>query len=226
MSDLFDRVWQECHDEAKTRQPTFEDSQYYRSGRVSKAWPEKEGPEWWHENGPRFVDLWTMWRDDCGLTIWEYPDEDGVLQPAIELEMMAYSGDDRNLIVKSVTDRIMTDGDALYIVDLKTGSMEQPWPLQLALNDLCLRSVYGESAKWGGFWSARKGTISPQWFDLSIYSTDTLWDWVWKAREIRDQFLFIPNPNNLCKNACGVRDHCPAFFPVDATLTHNTEEKE
>lgn len=224
-STLWETVWQECHDETKTRQPTFDDADYYRSGRPSKAWPDKETPAWWAENGPRFVELWTLWRDNCGLEIWEYPDENGELDAAIELELHAYSGDDRDLIVRSVIDRVMTDGDNLYVVDLKTGSMTQPWPLQLALNDLCLRSTFGQSAKWGGFWSARKGTVE-HWHDLSIYSDDLLWDWVWKAREIRDQHLFIPNPNNLCKSACGVSQHCPAmggtpFFPADATLTRN-----
>lgn len=214
-------VWDDYFDRTKEREPTFDPADYYRSGRVSKAWPDKEDPKWWAENGPRFVGLWETWRDMSGLDFAEvYDMETGELSPAIELSTWAENGD---MSIKSIIDRVMTDGDDLYIVDLKTGSMTAPWPLQMALNNLGMSEQYGMRAKWAGFWSARKGGVE-EWHDLSIYTDDWLWDLVAKAYAIRDQELFIPNPNNLCKSACGVRQHCVAmggtpFFQLDATVT-------
>ncbi len=239
MTDLWQEIWDESFGEAKGRQPTFEPEEYYRSGRASKAWPDKEGPEWWAENGPKFVKLWEIWRDNSGLEIAEVPGEGGEIIPAIELEAWAFAGNwiesrqEFDLQVKSVTDRVMTDGTDYYIVDLKTGSTTAPWPLQLALNKLCLKQTYDIDCKWGGFWSARKGGIDPEWHNLERFTDDVLWEWVWKAREIRDRQLFLPNMTNLCKSACGVREYCLAmngsFFDQHATMTQrntNTEKEE
>lgn len=211
--------WDEALDETTTRSPSFEYDEYYRSGRASKDWPDKETPEWWAVNGPKFVKSWQQWRKHCGLKIWEFPDEEtGELAPAIEIRTWAYGPRDIELL--SVLDRVMVDSsDDLYIVDIKSGSFTPPWPLQLILNNVGLFETYGVRAKWGGFWKARKGGIEPRWFDLSIYDDDWVWEQVAKAKEIRDRQLFIPSPNNLCNSACGVRQHCVAmggtpFFPI------------
>lgn len=223
--------WQEALDKTKERSPEFDPEDYYRSGRASKAWPDKETPEWWAENGPKFVQQWQTWRDNCGLKLWEWPDDNGELHPGIEVEAEATSGD---LLVKCFIDRVMEDEHGnLYIIDLKSGTHTDPWPLQMALNALCLEHTYGMKAQYAGFWKARKGGIvgtSPgQWFDLSIYTHDFLWDLVGKAKQIRDQQLFMPHPNNLCASACGVARYCramggdPSFFEQRATMTHNEE---
>lgn len=216
--------WDESLTDTAERQPSFEYDEYYRSGRASKDWPNKETPEWWAVNGPKFVKSWQQWRQHCGLKIWEFPNEEtGELAPAIEIPTWAENGD---LLLHSILDRVFVDdsGDDLYIVDIKTGSFTPPWPLQLILNNLSLYQTYGVRARYGGFWKARKGGIEPRWFDLSIYPDDVVWDWVGRAKEIRDRQLFIPSPNNLCNSACGVRQHCVAmggtpFFPLDATMT-------
>ena len=87
--------------------------------------------------------------------------------------------------------------------------------MQLALNRLTLSLVYGIDCKYGGLWSARKGGIDggPEngWHDLTRFTDEWLWEQVWKAREIRDRQLFLPNPGNLCKSACGVRQYCRAM---------------
>lgn len=215
-------------DEAKERSPEFDPEDYYRSGRASKDWPDKETPEWWAKKGPEFVKQWVMWRDNSGLEIWQAPNlETGELEPAIELEVHAYGPD--ALYVKSVIDRVYIDpaGD-LRIVDLKTGSHTDAWPRQMAYNALGILSQYGEEARWAGFWKARSGGV-PQWFDLSVFSPEWLWEQAWKAREIRDRQLFIAAPNNLCASACGVKQWCvamggtPYLKPQDATMTHNQE---
>lgn len=229
--------WQEALDETKARHPEFDESEYRASGRVSKAWPDKEGPEWWAENGPKFVKAWRTWLDYSGLEIWEYPDHEGTLTPCIEYEVMAdswWANDGRTpgvppLYVKNVIDRILWDpiaGD-LYIVDLKSGSMTPQWPRQMALNNLGFKQTeacpHERGAHWAGFWSARKGGIvngleENGWTNLWIYDDNWLWDQVRIAREIRDQHLFLAQPSNLCTSACGVRPYCramggdPSFF--------------
>jgi hypothetical protein len=159
-----------------------------------------------------------------------FPGAEGEVVPGIELEVWAERmNGDRYEGVKSVIDRVMfsPETNERYIVDLKTGSMTPPWPLQMALNNLGLVHTYGEEyrARWAGFWSARKGGVG-KWHDLSIYPDEWLWEQVAKAYTIRDLQLFIPAPNsNLCTSACGVRDYCLAmggskaiFLPQDATM--------
>lgn len=225
-------------DEAIERQPSFQESEYYAGGRRSKDWPLKETREWWAEKGPAFVLSWVRWRDACGLEIWEYPDEDGTLTPAIELEVMAEK-DERSktgdygqvLYVKSIIDRVMWDPASgfLYIIDIKSGSFTDAWPQQMALNNLGFKQSVAcpteVGASYAGFWKSRTGGIHPGWSDLGIYTDEWLWDQVRKAKAIRDQHLFIAQPNNLCTSACGVKKYCramggdPSSFEKDATLT-------
>lgn len=203
--------WQDAFDEAKLRSPEFDPAEYYRSGRASKDFPEKEGPDWWAVKGPLFVKSWQKWRELSGLRIATFDrvdEETGELEtiPGIELECWAYGPD--GLVVRSFIDRVFVDDqDRYYIVDLKTGSFTPPWPLQLALNNLGLMSEWHTNATFGGFWSARKGGVQ-DWHDLGIYTEEWLWEMVRKAREIRDRQLFLANPNNLCKSACGVKQFC------------------
>lgn len=230
IEEMWVEVWGQMFDEAKERSPEFDPADYYRSGRASKDWPDKETPEWWSIKGPQFVKQWVMWRDNSGLEIWEYPDEEsGELKPAIELEVWAYGPED--LRIRSVIDRVYVDPEGnLRIVDLKTGSHTDAWPRQMAYNALGVTHTFGDVTnppRWAGFWKARSGGV-PEWFDLSVFTEDWLWEQAWKARQIRDQQLFIAAPNNLCKSACGVAQWCVAmggtpFFRKHATLTHNQE---
>lgn len=225
--ELWPVFWEKSLDKEKQFHPEFDPSEYYTSGRASKAWPNKEDVAWWAVNGPLFVESWVQWRDNSGLTIWEVPDENGELIPAIELEVMAYGPDD--LKVRSIIDRVFEDPEGdLRIVDLKSGSHVDPWPLQMALNNLGLISQYDRPARWAGYWEARKGGVL-KWHDLSRYSEGWLWEQVWNAREIRNQQLFVAKPNNLCASACGVAAHCVAmggtpFFRKSATMTQNQEK--
>jgi len=187
------------------RSAGYKPEQYYTSGRASKDFPNKEDRSWWDVKGPGFVKSWVKWRDHSGLKIWTTPDG----QPAIELEVRAKKG---NLEVLSFIDRVFVDDfDELYIVDLKSGSQTPAWPRQLALNNLGLLDTYGVWAQWGGFWSARKGGIDPEWSDLRIYDPEWLWEQTRVAREIRDQQLFAAQPTMLCKTACSVKEYCKAM---------------
>jgi hypothetical protein len=245
--------WQEALDETKARQPSFDESEYYCSGRASKAWPNKEGPDWWAENGPKFVKSWARWLDASGLEIWEWPDDEGTLVPGIEYEVMAerhfepekdWIGDSTyvmqtppSLYVKSIIDRILwdsTNGD-LYLVDLKSGSQTPAWPRQMALNNLGFKQSVAtpteRGAQWAGFWSARKGGLGGDWTDLSRFSDEWMWDQVAKAHAMREQHLFIAQPSNLCASACGVKQFCramggdPSFYEHDATLAQRKDDE-
>lgn len=205
------------------RSGDYQPEQFYTSGRASKEFPDKENPAWWAKKGPEFVDMWGAWRDASGLDIWTTPDIHAPecsgspcegragcypSTPAIEIEVRAKRGTEELLCY---IDRVMVDEyDRLYIVDLKSGSMTDAWPRQLALNNLGLLHTFGVWATYGGYWKARKGGIDPDWFDLRIYTEEWLFEQVRVAREIRDQQLFAAQPGNLCKSACGVAPYCKA----------------
>lgn len=215
MTDIHE-LWQEVWDETVQAELEHERSagwapeQFYTSGRASKDFPHKEDPRWWASKGPGFVKSWVAWRNACGLDIWTTPTG----EPAIELPVVANQGD---LEVLSVIDRVMVDKDGnLYVIDLKSGSMSPAWPRQLALNNLGLNQQFGVRARYGGFWSARKGGVDPM-FDLRIYDEDWMWEQVRMAREIRDQQLYVAQPTNLCNSSCSVRDYCKA---VGGSLSH------
>lgn len=200
------------------RSGSYQPEEFYTSGRKSKEFPDKENTAWWLEKGPGFVQSWEMWRDHSGLDIWTTPDD----QPAIELEVRAKHED---VEVLSFIDRVMVDQfNVLYVVDLKTGSQTPAWPQQLAFNNLGLLHTYGVWATYGGFWSARKGGIAggfdgEEWADLRIYDEAWLWDQATKAKAIRDQQLFVAQPTNLCRSACGVSAYCKAVAgPLSLTL--------
>lgn len=226
----WDHYWREAFDAEKERHPEFDPSEYYRSGRASKIHPNKEDPAWWAEKGPEFVSLWTAWREASGLKILEVPNSDGELIPAIELECWAetdYNPETHTYasVHRCFIDRVFVDADGkVYIVDLKSGSHTAAWPQQMAFNNLCLNYQYGVRADYAGFWKARSGGVE-KWFDLSIFSDEWLWDQHRKAQKIRDQQLFLAQPNNLCTSACGVAKFCramggdPSFFENRATLT-------
>lgn len=229
-----DTAWQEhwdaAFDDAKRRHPEFDPEEYYRSGRASKDNPDKEDPKWWAINGPKFVKSWQQWRTHAELAVWETADPDtGEIIPAIELGVWADAEVEGLAPVRSIIDRVMEKDGDLYIVDLKSGTYTDPWPLQLALNNLGLYHTYGVRAKWGGYWKARKGGVEV-WHDLTRFSDTWLWEQVHAAQQIRDQQLFLANPNNLCTSACGVAQWCvamggtPFFRKQDATLTQVQED--
>lgn len=231
IASRFQELWDETlqHELEDERSGDYQPEQFYRSGRASKEFPDKEDPSWWAKKGPEFVGMWESWRDASDLDIWTTPEWHDTdcpafwdsapctspgdhpcepAQPAIEIKVTAQRGTEK---VLCYIDRVMVDEhDRLYIVDLKTGSQSPAWPRQLALNNLGLLHTFGVWATYGGFWSARKGGIDPDWFDLRIYTEEWLWEQVRVAREIRDQQLFAAQPGNLCKSACGVAPYCKA----------------
>lgn len=229
MTDLWQETWNEVLEAelAHERSGEYQPHEFYTSGRKSKDFPDKEGPDWWAHHGPRFVESWVNWRNASGLDIWTAPDG----QPAIELEVVAERPQPYGSVL-SVIDRVMVDDEGnLYIIDLKSGSMTPAWPRQIALNNLGLFETYGVHARYGGFWSARKGGVDPM-HDLRLYDDEWLWEQVRMARDIRDRQNFLAQPTNLCMSSCSVRDFCkavggplsvsvpqPIFFDVDATLT-------
>lgn len=221
----YDALWSEYWDRqlktelADERSGEYQPEDFYTSGRVSKEWPNKEDPSWWAKKGPGFVKSWITYRDNCGMDIWVTPTG----EPAIELPVPANRGD---LELVQVIDRVFIDQEGdLRILDLKSGSQSPAWPRQLALNNLGLDQQFGVKARWGGFWSARKGAV--EWEDLRIYDDDWMWEQVRMAREIRDQQLFLAQPTNLCKSACGVRPYCKAMAgPLSLTVVQPSHKEK
>jgi hypothetical protein len=209
----FKALWDETLDSEldNERSGSYQPEEFYVSGRKSKEWPEKENPFWWQAKGPGFVKSWEVWRDNSGLDIWTTPDG----EPAIELEVRAERGD---VSILCFIDRVFVDPNGvLYIVDLKSGSQTPAWPQQLAFNNLGLFATTGYRAQYGGFWSARNGGIKGNveagdgFADLRIYDDEWLWEQARMAKAIRDQQLFVAQPTNLCRSACGVAPYCKAI---------------
>lgn len=215
MSDLWQEVWDETVQEElnNERSRGYTPDQFYVSGRKSKAYPNKETPEWWAEHGPKFVASWVNWRNHSGLDIWTTPDG----EPAIELPVVAERPQPYGKLL-SVIDRVMVDSEGeLYILDLKSGSQTPAWPRQIALNNLGLFEQYGVRARWGGFWSSRKGSVDLK--DLRIYSDEWMWEQIRMARAIRDQQLFVAQPTMMCASSCSVKDFCLAMGgPLSITI--------
>lgn len=227
----WDTYWTEALDEAKEHAPEWDPQDYYCSGRASKAWPNKEDPKWWAEHGPKFVDLWFQWRDNCGLTLAEFPDGvtgELILGIEVEVEALREVGDNVQR-VRCIIDRVYEDDEGrLYLVDLKSGSHIPAWPRQLIINNLCMSATFGVRGTFAGYWKARDGGV-PKWYDLDQYTDEWTWQQIWHAQIIRDNQLFTAQPGNLCSSACGVRQFCVAMGGTphpndqDATLTHNKE---
>lgn len=199
--ELFARAFAEekADQQKKTDVPPAE---WRRSGRASKAWPEKETEEWWAENGPLMVQRWIDWRTSSGWTLWETPDG----RPAVELALNVQMG---GVPVKMFIDRVfVTPEGQLVVVDLKTGSREPKDPIQLGMYACGMELTFGERPQYGAYWMGRTGgTGVPH--DLEHLTVDLMGGWLADWDRARRANLFIPHVTDMC-GYCSVRDYCVA----------------
>lgn len=205
------------HFEAEVeRQKQYADvppSKWIRTGRASKAWPDKETPEWWLENGPMMVESYVAWRREHQLPLWMTPHG----APGIEIDVEARL-DAKLPVLRGFVDRVFVDTDtgALVIVDLKFGSMPNP-PRQLGIYKVLLEEQFpGTVATYGAYFEGRKGKMSPL-TDLSYFTKDVVRDMLTAYVYAAKAPVFVPHPGTMC-GSCVVRRYCPEMGGEKADL--------
>lgn len=199
--------------EEERKRTSADPSSWIKTGRASKAWPDKETPAWWLASGPMMLDNYIAWRQEHQLPIWVTPQ--GL--PGIELEVEARLRPDLPRL-RGFIDRVMVDPEsgALVVVDLKSGSRTNP-PRQLGIYKVLLEETYpGTSAAYGSYYEARKGKPTPL-IDLSYYTKETVAELVDNYKRAVMARVFAPNPGTSC-STCTVRRYCPEMGGEDAGI--------
>lgn len=193
--------------EARTGIPQ---SEWIRTGRASKDWPDKQGKDWWLFNGQAQVNGWRSFLERSPWQVMILPSG----QPAVEVSFEAEIG---GVPVLGYVDRVLEEvrrPEIRAVVDLKSGSREPKSPRQLGGYGLGLKRTLGLDITWGFYFMTRKmATSEPA--DLTRYhdgSLDHDYAKVWAAIQAE---AFIPHPGDLC-GVCGVRDYCREMGGVKA----------
>ena len=207
MTDL-STLWAQCWDEElknrKDQSPSYTQDQYALTGRASKEYGGKKGPEWWADNGPAMIQNWLDWRaEHADWEIWVTPDGN----PAIEIELnVKLPGD---IPVKMFIDRVFVlPSGQLAVLDIKSGRLPE-FDEQLGLYACGLEIAYGPQFRpeWGYFWDANKGTHG-QPRALSRWTQGLMAQLYTEAAAGIQAGSFLPKPANSCVNWCGVAEYC------------------
>lgn len=175
---------------------------------------ELEDIAWWETQGFLMVDRWLAWQEREQAKVWKTPD--GRL--AIELDIVADLG--RNVIAKSVVDRVMVSADgSLGIVDLKSGNSAPDSPLQIAIAKVAVEAKYdlAGAVKWGLFFKARQH--KQYVIDLKRWTIPLVRNILLEYAKLRPVQAFPPRLGRHC-NWCGVHDYCAAY---GGTLSHTAD---
>jgi CRISPR/Cas system-associated exonuclease Cas4 (RecB family) len=162
----------------------------------------KEDEAWWQVQAVEMVKRWRKWQweDDNSLEIWTLPNG----SPAIEVALNLTFGEQP---VKLAIDRISQDRNTgeLIVVDIKAGSREPAFGYQLPLYAEAVERMFGVDCRWGAYWMARKGTLTPPKFLGTLMQE--LDDRFAKARTMIDNEIFLAVPSSFC-GSCSVREFC------------------
>lgn len=223
----------------KVRSGGYEPAEFRASGRASKQWPDKEGPEWWLHHGPLHVKGWVGYRDACGwdIAMFDVMTEGGEIQerPAVELDIEFVvwldeaswasdnpappmgkwlEGEDYVRVIGSI-DRVLCQRDpdtgemVYYIVDLKSGSRKPVGKAQLLTYRRGLLEKWGVDARWAGFYMTRDGQSTIP-IDVGAIDLAVIDDGFRKKHQARMRGDFVYHESSLCV-ACGVNSYCPIF---------------
>lgn len=125
------------------------------SGRATAKWPGKETEDFWRAEGPVMGQAYETWRmENPGYTLWRTPDGRVANELELRFELAGTP-------VLAYVDRIYHLGDALIVVDLKSGRNMPDVTLQLQLYAAAVARVFGPqyAPQKGAYYNARKGTI-------------------------------------------------------------------
>jgi hypothetical protein len=189
-------VWLEEWDRAIAEQIERADPEYKDPATWRVAGKGKETLDWWVLMGPIWLTKYVQWRESSGLQL---------IENGVEVAMMPNLSD---VMVKMFADRVFVDKHGqVLVVDLKTGSSDQPSSLQLGVYKVGLEKLTGLVAEWGAFYNARKGELYPplrldQWTEERVgrlfHTFDTM----------ERQDIYLPNIGQHCKYMCSVKQWC------------------
>ena len=188
-------------------------AEFYAGGRASKQYPNKEGEDWWRDNGPAMVLRWKSWMQ---VTPWELAvlsDENGEAFPAVEVPV---EGDFGGVHVVGYVDRFFTYQDHTICLDIKSNARVPDEPKQLGLYGVMATPWFGEPVRLGAYWMARTGA-STELKDLSVFTPERFAYEFAAGQRIIDERAFVPKVSSLCKG-CGVRESCYAFSATREAL--------
>lgn len=193
--EVWNKAWSKELNE-RVAQTSVPQSMWKASGRVTKAFPNKEDAAWWQKNGPKQLENWEQFR----MNGWQIFDINGT--PAIEIEILAMMED---VPVKMALDRVMvTPSGELVIVDIKSGRTTPDW-LQLAFYAAGMELTLDIRPKWGTYWMARTG-VTTAMIDLDKYPTEDIIKFVKKFDHARKNDIFLPNLSHCSR--CGYNQIC------------------
>lgn len=190
------QTWREEWDRAIAEQVDKADPEWKDPATWRVAGRGKETLDWWASNGEAWTIAYRLWRETSNLSLVEH---------GVEVEMMPVLAD---VPVKMFADRVFADQyGQILVVDLKTGSSEQPSSLQLGVYKVGLEKLAGLPVDWGAFYNARKGELYPPvrldaWTEERIAQLFATFD----AQERAGQYL--PNIGSHCRHMCSVRQWC------------------
>jgi len=126
----------------------------------------KQGVEQWRKDGLEYVQAWIDWRERSPWELWVTPEG----EKAIELDVSGFLPG-CEVEIKGYLDRVFHDPnlDALYIVDIKTGTRMPNSPAQFGTYAALLTQKYGITVRWGVPFMNRKAGLGNA-FDLTIFT--------------------------------------------------------
>lgn len=174
----------------------------------------KEDGAWWLAQIPTMIQKYQNFRQASNLQVWTVDD-----RPAIELPLeFELPGD---IKIKAIPDRVMVNEHGeLIILDVKTGRMEPPSALQLALYAIGIEQVYGVKPTLGVHYMTRKGELGQ--YHVLRYGQDMLSRWLRDFKKAVELDIFIPHTTMMCKS-CGVNDKCYAYTRTDELPNFNSD---
>lgn len=201
-----DLLWQEAFNECIGQEQEKHGSNpvdWKASGRVSKAWPNKENGDWWAEKGPAMLkDFAQVW-DSSGWSVWHTPQ--GI--PALELELNVAYGD---VLVKAFVDMVAVTAEGeLVVVDFKTGANMPSNAMQLGLYACGIEKVFGVRPSHGYYYDAREAQMKIA-EGMNTWTTPLFTELFTKFNESVERKVFLPNLGMMCKS-CLVKDYCYVY---------------
>jgi putative RecB family exonuclease len=168
------------------------------------TWRQKESVAQWMTLGPKLCIAYFKWRKATKWDVWVTPDG----EPAIELDTSGMLPG-CPVEIKQYVDRVFVLPDqALFLVDIKTGSRQPANGLQFGTYRAGIEARYGAIVPQGAPFMNRKGELGKV-LNLEMYTPEYMGLQFDRAYQAISQGLLNPNPGPHCF-FCDVSTSCYA----------------